>query len=80
MKSKEELIEWIYNLQLQTLTDELKDDIVEKIEDLNRKKMNKSCYTCHVVKNISEMEEIGVWVCKDCLKKSENKRKKKKNK
>ena len=40
--------------------------------------MNKSCYTCHVVKNISEMEEIGVWVCKDCLKKSENKSKKKK--
>ena len=38
MKSKEELIEWIYNLQLQTLTVELKDDIVEKIEDLNRKK------------------------------------------
>jgi len=33
--SKEELIEWIYNLQLQTLTDELKDDIVEKIEELN---------------------------------------------
>ena len=32
--SKEELIEWIYNLQLQTLTDELKDDIVEKIEEL----------------------------------------------
>jgi len=33
--SKEELIEWIYNLPLQTLTDELKDDIVEKIDDLN---------------------------------------------
>ena len=32
--SKEELIEWIYNLPLQTLTDELKDDIVEKIEEL----------------------------------------------
>ena len=31
--SKEELIEWIYNLPLQTLTDELKDDIVEKIDD-----------------------------------------------
>ena len=32
--SKDEVIEWIYNLQLQTLTDELKDDIVEKIEEL----------------------------------------------
>ncbi len=31
---KDEIIEWIYNLQLQTLTDELKDDIVEKIEEL----------------------------------------------
>jgi|DEB0MinimDraft_6_1074348.scaffolds.fasta_scaffold148499_3 hypothetical protein len=36
--SKEELIEWIYNLPLQTLTDELKDDIVEKIDDLNQNK------------------------------------------
>tara|TARA_R110000824_G_scaffold201352_1_gene385349 strand:+ start:80 stop:184 length:105 start_codon:yes stop_codon:yes gene_type:complete len=33
--SKEELIEWIYNLELQVLTDELKDDIVEKIDDLD---------------------------------------------
>ena len=32
--SKEELIDWIYNLPLQTLTDELKDDIVEKINDV----------------------------------------------
>lgn len=30
---KEELIEWIYNLPLQVLTDELKDDIVEKLEE-----------------------------------------------
>ena len=36
--SKEEVIEWIYNLPLQTLTDELKDDIVEKIEELNQNK------------------------------------------
>ena len=36
--SKEELIEWIYNLPLQTLTDELKDDIVEKIDDINQNK------------------------------------------
>ena len=34
--SKYEVIEWIYNLQLQTLTDELKEDIVEKIEELNQ--------------------------------------------
>jgi hypothetical protein len=32
--SKAELIEWIYNLPIQTLTDELKDDIVDKIQDL----------------------------------------------
>ena len=36
--SKDEVIEWIYNLPLQTLTDELKDDIVEKIEELNLNK------------------------------------------
>jgi len=35
--SKEEIIDWIYNLPLQTLTDELKDDIVEKIKELNQK-------------------------------------------
>ena len=32
--SKEELIEWIENLPLQTLTNELKDDIIEKIDEL----------------------------------------------
>ena len=32
--SKEELIEWIENLPLQTLTDELKDDIIQKIDEL----------------------------------------------
>ena len=32
--NKDELIEWILNLPLQTLTDELKDDIIEKIDDL----------------------------------------------
>jgi hypothetical protein len=36
--NKDEVIEWIYNLQLQTLTDELKDDIVEKIEELDQNK------------------------------------------
>ena len=34
----DDLIEWIYNLPVQTLTDELKDDIVEKIENLNQNK------------------------------------------
>ena len=32
--TEEEFYEWIYNLELQTLTDELKDTIVEKIQDL----------------------------------------------
>ena len=32
--SEDEFYEWIYNLELQTLTDELKEDIVEKIQDL----------------------------------------------
>tara|TARA_R110000772_G_scaffold167114_1_gene278727 strand:+ start:1032 stop:1145 length:114 start_codon:yes stop_codon:yes gene_type:complete len=36
--NKEELIEWIYSLPLQVLTDELKDDIVEKIDDLEQNK------------------------------------------
>jgi hypothetical protein len=32
--TEQELYKWIYNLKLQTLTDELKDTIVEKIQDL----------------------------------------------
>ena len=32
--NKEELIEWIENLPLQTLTDELKADSIEKIDNL----------------------------------------------
>jgi hypothetical protein len=32
--TEEELYKWIYNLELQTLTDELKEEIVEKIQDL----------------------------------------------
>ena len=35
---KEEVIDWIYNLPVQTLTDELKDDIVKKIDNLNQNK------------------------------------------
>lgn len=30
----------------------------------------KSCHYCHVYKNKSEMQEIGVWVCNECLEKS----------
>ena len=40
--------------------------------------MDKPCYSCHVVKDTSDMEELGVWVCKDCLEKFESKKKKKK--
>jgi hypothetical protein len=29
-----EFNEWLYDLELQTLTDELKDEIVEKVQDL----------------------------------------------
>jgi len=36
--TREELIDWIDSLPTQTLTDELKDDIVEKIEELNQNK------------------------------------------
>jgi hypothetical protein len=32
--TEHEFNEWLYNLELQTLTDELKDDIVEKVQDL----------------------------------------------
>ena len=32
--TEDEFYEWIYNLELQTLTDELKEDIVEKVQDL----------------------------------------------
>jgi len=34
LMTEEELYKWIYNLELQTLTDELKEEIVEKIQDL----------------------------------------------
>lgn len=42
--SKEEVIEWIYNLSLQTLTDELKDDIVEMIEEIDQNKEDEESY------------------------------------
>jgi hypothetical protein len=31
---EDEFNEWLYNLELQTLTDELKDEIMEKVQDL----------------------------------------------
>jgi hypothetical protein len=38
--SKEELIEWIENLPVQTFTDELKEDIISNIESLEDEKSN----------------------------------------
>jgi hypothetical protein len=38
--SKEELIDWIENLPVQTLTDELKEDIISNIESLEDEKSN----------------------------------------
>lgn len=32
--TEDEFNEWLYNLEWQTLTDELKDEIVEKVQDL----------------------------------------------
>jgi hypothetical protein len=32
--TENEFNEWLYNLELQTLTDELKDEIIEKVQDL----------------------------------------------
>ena len=34
----------------------------------------KPCYSCHQKKPISELEDMGVWVCKDCLKKPKKKK------
>tara|TARA_R110002153_G_scaffold34900_1_gene103931 strand:+ start:514 stop:633 length:120 start_codon:yes stop_codon:yes gene_type:complete len=39
--------------------------------------MDKPCYSCHDVKDTSDMEEIGMWICKACLAKAETKKKKK---
>ena len=38
--TKEEVIEWIENLPVQTLTDELKEDIISNIESLEDEKGN----------------------------------------
>jgi hypothetical protein len=32
--TENEFNEWLYDLELQTLTDELKDEIIEKVQDL----------------------------------------------
>lgn len=31
--------------------------------------ITKRCFSCREVKPTSEMEDIGVWCCKKCLKK-----------
>jgi len=36
----------------------------------------KPCYSCREIKPVSEMEDMGVWVCKKCLEKSGKKKKK----
>jgi len=36
----EKFVKWLYNLPLQTLTDELKDDIIQKIEKINDEKIH----------------------------------------
>ena len=30
----------------------------------------KKCFSCHLEKNSSEMQEIGVWLCNECLDKT----------
>lgn len=32
-------------------------------------KKEKPCYNCHKINDISEMQEIGVWICNACLEK-----------
>jgi hypothetical protein len=32
--------------------------------------VKKTCYSCHLDKIKSEMQEIGVWICNQCLEKS----------
>lgn len=42
------------------------------------KPIKKTCYYCHLDKDIAEMEKIVVWFCNDCLEKSKTSDKKKK--
>lgn len=30
----------------------------------------KTCYSCHIEKIKTEMQDIGVWICNECLEKS----------
>lgn len=41
----------------------MKNNIINKATE-------KTCYNCHLDKNKSEMQDVGVWVCNDCLEKS----------
>ena len=34
------------------------------------KGIKKPCFHCHTEKDKSEMQEIGVWICNECLEKS----------
>jgi hypothetical protein len=42
------------------------------------KDTKKPCYRCHVMKDKSKMQEIGVWICNECLEKLKTPEKKKK--
>jgi ribosomal protein L37AE/L43A len=41
----------------------MKEDKIERV-------ILKTCFHCHLDKNKSEMQDIGVWVCNECLDKS----------
>ena len=41
--------------------------------------IEKPCYSCHQKFPLSELEDMGVWVCKDCLKPEKKKPKPKKD-
>lgn len=32
--------------------------------------VKKTCYSCHIDKVVVEMQQIGVWVCNECLEKT----------
>lgn len=34
-----------------------------------KENITKTCYYCKEKKSTDQMEEIGVWICKACLKK-----------
>ena len=47
----------------------MKENIIKNVTE-------KTCYNCHLDKNKSEMQNIGVWVCNECLEKSKTPAKK----